>query len=167
MAHPEEKRLAVRRSFIYDRKSLKHAADANSVSYQTARSWKRQAKQQGDDWDKSRAASRMAGGGLGDMSAEVLEDFALLFQSTIIELKNGDFTAIQKAEVISRLSDAYTKTMKAAGGSNPKIAKLSVAMEVLEELSKFIRKNTPDDLERFVSILEPFGQHISKVMSRA
>jgi hypothetical protein len=167
VAYPEEKKLAVRRSYVYQRLSLQHAADVNEVNYQTARAWKRKAADDGDDWDTARTASRMAGGGVGDMTAEVLEDFALLFQSTITELKEGDFNALQKAEVISRLSDAYTKTMKAAGGSNPKIAKLSVAMEVLDELAKFIRKNSPQDLERFASILDPFGQHISRVMSHA
>lgn len=167
MAYSEEKRIAVRKSYVHQRMSLQQAADVNDVNYQTARTWKRKANDEGDDWDRARAASRMAGGGIGDMTAEVLEDFALLFQSTMTELKEGDFNALQKAEVISRLSDAYTKTMKAAGGSNPKIAKLSIAMEVLDELAKFIRKNSPHDLERFAAILDPFGQHISKVMSHA
>jgi len=167
VAYSEETRLKVRRSFVYDKKSLQHAADSHDVNYQTARAWKRKSFDEGDCWDKARAASRMAGGGVGEMSAEVLEDFARLFQTTITEIKDGEFSAIQKAEVMSRLADAYTKTMKAAGGSNPKIAKLSIAMEVLEELAKYIRKNSPHDLERFVLILEPFGQHISKVLSNA
>jgi len=167
VAHSEETKLSVRRSYVYDKKSLQHAAQLHNVNYQTARSWKKKSETDGDDWDKARAASRMAGGGVGEMTAEVLEDFARLFQTTITELKDGNFTAIQKAEVLSRLSDAYTKTMKAAGNSNPRIARLSVAMEVLEELAKYIRTHSPHDLERFVLILEPFGQHISKVLSNA
>lgn len=165
MAYSEEKRLAVRRSFVYDKKSLQHAAALHEVNYQTARAWKKKSNHDGDNWDKARAASRMAGGGVGEMSAEVLEDFARLFQTTIKDLKYGEYTAIQKAEVLSRLSDAYAKTMKAAGGSNPEISTLAVAMETIKELATFIRKNSPEDLERFVSILDPFSQHINRVLT--
>lgn len=147
--------------------SLQQAAEFNDVNYQTARTWKKKSLEDGDDWDKARAASRMAGGAIGDMTAEVLEDFAVLFQSTISEVKDGEYTALQKAEVISRLSDAYTKTMKAAGGANPRIAKLAVAMQVIEEFAGYIRKNSPQDLQRFVALLEPFGQHISKVIDNS
>jgi transposase len=167
MAYPDEMRLAVRRSYVHARMSLQSAADANDVNYQTARTWKRKSQEDGDDWDKARAAARMAGGAIGDMTAEVLEDFALLFQETIGDVKDGDYTALQKAEVISRLSDAYTKTMKAAGSANPRIAKLAVAMQVIEEFANYIRKKSPQDLQRFVALLEPFGQHISKVIDNA
>lgn len=163
MAHSLETRNAVRRSFVAERLPLEAAAEKHGVSYNTARTWKRKAKGQGDDWDKARAASRMASGGLGDITTQLLEDFALLFQATVEEIKDGKYDGLKKAEALSRLSDAYTKTMKAAGGGDPKIAKLSVALEVLEELANFIREKYPSDLERFAVILEPFGSRVSEV----
>lgn len=163
MAHSPERIQAVRSGFVYERLPLPEAAVRAGVSYSAAQAWKKRAKALGDDWDKARCASRMAAGGLGDITNQLLEDFALLFQSTIEDIKVGDYNALAKAEAIARLSDSYMKTMKAAGGGNPKIAKLSVAMEVLSELAGFIKSDYPDDLERFARILEPFGVRVSEV----
>ncbi|MGZ8236371.1 MAG: DUF1804 family protein [Methylobacter sp.] len=163
MAHSPEKIQAVRKLFVYERLPLPEAAARCEVSYSAAQAWKKKAKAAGDDWDKARNASRMASGGLGDITNQLLEDFALLFQSTIEDIKEGEYNALDKAEAIARLSDSYTKTMKAAGGGNPKIAKLSIAMEVLSELAGFIKSEYPEDLERFARILEPFGVRVSEV----
>lgn len=163
MAYGPETRQAVRKSYVYDRLSLKAASDRHRVAYHTARRWKSEAKTDGDCWDKARTAARMAGGGLGDITAQLLEDFALLFQATVEEIRDGEYDGLKKAEALSRLSDAYTKTMKAAAGGAPKIAKLSVALEVLDELAGFIREHHPQHLETFAEILEPFGARVSEV----
>lgn len=163
MAHSAETINAVRGAFVYERLPLPEAAEKHGVSYSAAQAWKKKAKANGDDWDKARNAARMAAGGLGDITNQLLEDFAMLFQTTINDIKEGNFNALEKAEAISRLSDSYAKTMKAAGGGNPSIAKLSIAMEVLSELAEFIKRDYPDDLERFVCILEPFGARVSEV----
>lgn len=163
MAHSQDVRNAVRRSFVYERLPLEQAAEKHGVSYHTARNWKRLDKEEGDCWDKARVAGRMAAGGLGDLTTQVLEDFATLFQTTMEDIKKGDYSAMQKAEMLSRLSDAYTKTMKAAGGGDAKIAKLSIALEVLEELAKYIRAHYPRELENLAVVLEPFGKRVSEM----
>ncbi len=163
MAHTNETRNKVRSSYIYDRLPLDAASQKNGVSYNTTRGWKRKAKAEGDDWDKARSATRMAQGGLGDITTQLLEDFALLFQATVIEIRDGQYDGLKKAEALSRLSDAYTKTMKAAAGGDPKIAKLSVALETLQLLAVYIKDERPDELERFTHILEPFGAKVNEV----
>lgn len=164
MAHSPERKTAVRRAYVVERLALQDAAERHGISYHTARNWKRRAAEEGDDWDKARTAHRMASGGLGDLTAEVLEDFAVLFQGTIEQLRNDDKASPQqKAEALSRLADAYNKTVKAAGASDPKIAKLAVALEVLELLAVFIRDQFPHDIERFVAILDPFGAKVNEV----
>ena len=106
----------------------------------------------------------MAAGGLGDLTAQLVEDFALLFQTTIEDIKQEDTPGVEKAEAMARLTDSYSKMMAAAAKGSPKIAELSVALKVIQELSEFIRKDFPADLQRFSIILEPFGRYISKVM---
>lgn len=165
MAHSLETRQSVRRSYVVERLPLEHAAEKNGVSYHTSRAWKKAAKESGDDWDKARAAARMAAGSLGDITAQVLEDFALLFQTTLDEIKGYDGDPFRKAEAISRLSDAYAKTMKAAGAGNVQLAELAIALKVLEELAKFLRENYPEQLETFTEILGPFGQRLSEVFA--
>ncbi len=162
MAHRPETRNAVRASYVREHQPLEAAADKNGVSYATARTWKKRAKEHGDDWDKARAANRMAEGGLGEITAQLLEDFTLLFKSTVEDITTGEYDGLKKAEALSRLSDAYTKTMKAAAGGDPKIAKLSIALETLKLLADHIKENHPDMLERFTNILEPFGAKVNE-----
>lgn len=166
MAIDQDIRTAVRRSYVHERLALAAAAEKYGVLYNTARVWKRKAKTDGDDWDRARSATRMSEGGIGELTAQVIEDFALLFQTTISDLKKADqLDPIKKAEALSRLSDAYSKTMKAASAGSPEIARLSIAMEVIKELASFIRKHSPDDLPRFAALLDPFGQHIARVLA--
>jgi len=163
MAHSQETKSAVRASYVRDRLPLEQVAEKHGISYATVRSWKRKAKEAGDCWEKARVASRMANGTFGDITTELLEDLTLLFQTTITDIKDKDISPLQKVEAISKLSDAYSKTIKAAGGGDQKIAKLAIAMQVLEELAKFIREGYPEQLEVFAAILEPFGQRVSEV----
>lgn len=166
MAHSTETRNAVRSSFVYDRLPLEAAAKQHNVSYNTARGWKKKAKIDGDDWDKARSASRLAAGGLGDITSQILEDFALLFQATVLEIKDGSFDGLQKAEALSRLSDAYTKTMKAAAGGDPKIAKLAIALETVQLLAQHIKNHHPAMLEQFTVILEQFGVKVNEAFAK-
>lgn len=153
----------MRGTYVYERLPLDAAAEKHCVSYNTTRAWKRKAKANGDDWDKARAASRMASGGLGDITTQMLEDFSLLFLVTVEDIKTGELSGLQKTEALSRLSDAYNKIMKSAVRGTPEIAKLSVALEVLEELAKFIKEQYPSELKVFAAILEPFGARVSEV----
>jgi len=162
MAHSKETRNAVRSSFVYDRLPLEAAADKHDVSYNTVRTWKKRDKKNGDDWDKARAARRMADGGLGDITAIVIEDFTLLFKSVVKDITSGEYDGLKKAAALSQLSDAYVKTMKAAAGGDPKIAKLSTALETLQLLATYIKEEHPDALERFSLILEPFGAKVNE-----
>jgi len=163
MAHTKETRNAVRSSFVYDRLPLEAAADKHSVSYNTVRTWKKRDKKHGDDWDKARAARRMADGSLGEITAIVVEDFSLLFKSVVNDITTGEYDGLKKAAALSQLSDAYVKTMRAAAGGDPKIAKLSVALETVQLLAKHIKDEHPDMLERFTNILDPFGAKVNEV----
>lgn len=163
MAYSDDVKQAVRSAFIYKGFTLKAAAESESVPYETVRHWKRQAQKSGDDWDNARAAARISNSGVRALTSEIIEDFALLFQSTIEEIKNAEgVKPLQKAEAISRLSDAYQKTVKAAGASNPELSRLAVAMDVLKRQAEFIKAHYPQQLDAFLEILEPFGEVISR-----
>jgi hypothetical protein len=133
------------------------------VHYETARAWKRKAKEDHDDWDQARQADRMAKGGLGDLTTAVLEDFFLQFKRSIDDMRTAtDISPMDRAEILARLSDSYVKTVKAAGNSNSGMARLSVALEVLAALSQFIQQRYPHHTALLVEVLEPFGTELSK-----
>lgn len=165
MAYGEGTRRALRSAYIYQALSLEAAARKVNVAFGTASRWKRDALAAGDDWDRVRAAARLSGEGAEAVTQAVLEDFVLLFQSTLGEIKNdGKIKAIEKAEAISRLSDAYNKTMSAVAKGSPKLNKLAVAMEVLQLMTKFIKEEHPSLAEGFMEMLEPFGKRLSEAL---
>lgn len=163
MAHSAQVQARLRQTYVYERQNLKQASETAGVGYETARRWKRRALEAGDDWDKARAAARLGAGGLGTLTEAVIEDFVLLFQSTISALKTGEHgTPIERAEALSRLSDAYAKTVKAAGATNPELAKLGIALDTIKLLGDFVRDRYPQHAEVFLEIMEPFGAHLSE-----
>lgn len=163
MAYSEETRRALRSAYVFKALSLEAAAQQAGIGFGTASRWRRDAKEAGDDWDRARTASMMAGQGHEAVSQLVLQEFMTLFQTTIEQLKTDvKGTPIAKAEALSRLSDAYNKAMSAAAKSNPKLNKLAVAMEVLQLLAEFISEDYPSLTEPFLRMLEPFGEKISE-----
>lgn len=164
MAHGPEIRAALRAAYIYDAISLEAAAQKFNLPFSTASRWKRDAAAAGDDWEKARAAARIASAGSDQVSRQVLEEFVTLFQSTIAQLKESkDVPAMDKTEALSRLSDAYMKTMRAIAMQNPKLNKLAVAMEVVQSLIKFIREKHPQHTGAFLDMLDEFGRHVTEV----
>lgn len=165
MAKGPEAKAAVRAAYVYRKLPLAQCVKGIKprVSPDTARRWKAEARKAGDDWDRARAASHLAGQGAEAVTQAVLEDFVTLFQSTLKDLREDDkMPAMGKAEAISRLSDAYHKTMAAITRGNGKLSRLAVAMETVEKLAAFVQARFPKHGPAFVEILEPFGEELTK-----
>lgn len=165
MAHSPEKKVAARAAYAHEALTLEVIAQRLGISVGTLSRWKREAAADGDDWDRARAAARLSSQGAEAVTSAVLEDFVMLFQSTISEVKaDPSIKAIVKAEIISRLSDAYNKTMAAVAKGSPKLNKLAIAMEVMQHLVEFIREEYPHLAEGFMEMLEPFGKRLAKAL---
>jgi len=161
MAHARATRARLRQLYVVDRQPLKAACRMAAVSYSTGMTWKREAVRLGDDWDHARLAENVGDGGVRELTRVVLGEFVPLFRSTIEELRGGGLTGVEKAEAISRLSDAYTKTVKASGAVDPAMAKLGWAMDVLRLLAQFCAEKFPQHQAVLVDILEPFGERLA------
>lgn len=162
MAHKPQIRSAARAAYVHEAQPMEAVAARLAVSAGTLSRWKREALDSGDDWDRARAAARLAGQGAEAVATAVLEDFVLLFQSTLAEIKSGSIPPLAKAEAISRLSDAYHKTTAAASRGNPKLSRLAIAMDVLQLLAEHIRQHRPQLAAAFAEMLEPFGADLAK-----
>lgn len=163
MAHDTGKRQELRRRYVVDRQPLSAAASLSDISYSTARAWKRDAALRGDDWDHARMAEEVGDGGVRALTRVVLEEFIPLFRSTIEAIKGDGISGIEKAEAISRLSDAYGKTVKASGAVDPSIARLAWAMDLLRELAQFTASGFPQHSAALLEIIEPFGEHVAQM----
>lgn len=162
MAHPRLKKSEVRRRYVVDRQPLTGAATLAGISYSTARQWKAQALAAGDDWDKARDAETLRDGTAEELTRVVLNEFVPMFRSTIAALAEDTLSAAEKAEAMSRISDAYAKTVKAAGAVDPAIARLAWAMDVLKALAQFVAREFPQHNDALLEIIEPFGAQMAK-----
>lgn len=163
MAYPQKTITDARSAYVYEALNLEGVARKCNVPLSTIRRWKEAAKEDGDDWDKARAAARLSSQGAEAVTAAVMEDFVLLFQSTLEDVKNSqDIKPLDKAEVLSRISDAYSKTMNAVTKGNPKLDKLSFAADMLRDLVQFIQTYYPQHAVAMEEVLLPFGESIGK-----
>ncbi|KGA31970.1 DUF1804 family protein [Pectobacterium odoriferum] len=163
MAHPQEVRDKLRRAYIFGQMSLEIASAQSGVAFATARRWKKDGQDAGDDWDKLRAAHVIAGGGLEDIGRAVLTGLVTQYQ-TALESLNGtaEIPPRERVELLASLADAFNKATSASKKILPETSELSVALEVIQLLSTFIRERHSKHLDAFVSILDGFGEEIGK-----
>lgn len=163
MAYAANTRTSARAAYVYERKNIKVIAQKLRLNYSTVQNWKNKAKAEGDDWDRARAAASMAGEGAQAIAIRFMEDFMLLQQAAVEDVKRATKMAPQeKVEALSRLADAYNKTMSAVKKSSPQLSELSIAIEVLESLTRFVNAKFPQHARAVLELLEPFGQELAK-----
>jgi len=164
MAHGEEKIRAVRASYVFDQLGLEIAAMKHGIPEATARRWKRDAKQAGDDWDKARSAQMIAGGGIEDVVRQTLAVVVQQVQATVEAIQaNPDMPPADKVQALASLADAYNKLMAASKRLMPETDKLAVAMDVVKRMAEFVAKRKPALAHEFVELMEPFGDEIARV----
>lgn len=166
MAHPKETRDKLRRLYIFDQQPIETAALQCNVPIGTARRWKSDALDSGDDWDKFRAAQILAGGSMEDLARQMLAGFLLQYQTAMEALNANDgeekLTAMSRVNMLASLADSYNKTVAASRRVLPETSQLATAMEVVQLLAGFIRDRYPQHAAAFVDVLEPFGEELAK-----
>lgn len=167
MAHPAEKKNAVRHSYVTELLALSVAAIKHNVADGTARRWKMEAKENGDDWDLARAASRRSEGTAGEFTTDFIEEFTIQVNETFELLKSPEGAALpldQRTKILSSLTDMMSKVMKVSGG-NKKLEKRTIAAEVVKILAKFVSTKYPEFAPELVEILTAFGPRLDQELS--
>lgn len=165
MAHGDDIRRAVRGDYVFKQLGLEVAAVAHDVPAATARRWKREALQAGDDWDKARSAQMIAGGGIEDVVRQTLAVVVQQVQATVEAIQAGDMAPADKVQALASLADAYNKLMAASRRLMPETDKLATAMDVVKRLGEFVRTRQPRHAAAFAEILEPFADELARVYS--
>lgn len=162
MAYDQSTRHKVRAKFVSGL-PLNTAAEACGVPYNTARNWKRDDAEAGDDWDTARTARSMTASGSEEITNQVLGELAEQFLETIKLLKaDKKMPAAQRAQILLQLSDSYSKAMAAASRAAPNTNRLATAMDVLRFLSQHIAQHAPKLREAFLKICESAGPEIAR-----
>ncbi|MBC3228343.1 DUF1804 family protein [Serratia fonticola] len=163
MAYSQEKRDGLRRAYIFGQMSLEIASAQAGVAFVTARRWKKDAQDIGDDWDKLRAAHVIAGGSLEELGRAVLTSLVTQYQSTLEALTiDTKLTAQKRVELLASLADAFNKATAASKKILPETDELATACEVIKKLSEFISEKYPQHRGVFLEVLGPFGEELNK-----
>ena len=139
MAYPPQARQKARGLYVNGGLPLERVSAETGVPMGTLRSWKRQGEEKGDDWDRARNASRIAQGGMGEVTQTVMQDFVLFAQSIIPDINQSEISPQEKVDLIASFADSWSKFLRVMGKASPEIAKLSVAMEVQEAFVSHLR----------------------------
>lgn len=161
MASDQETRRKARSDYVYRRMTAATIAMSLGISQATFGRWKKAAKVNGDDWDIARSASIIAGEGIETVVSTVIEDFMIMAQSLLDEIKNGELSLSQKVAHLVALADAMTKMTASAGKLAPKISELGVAQDVMTHLIEFVQENFPQHVSVIMEIIEPFGDRLA------
>lgn len=163
MAHGEDRRRAVRAAYIFQQLSLEVAALKEQIPFGTARRWKREAAENGDDWDRARSAQMIAGGGIEDVVRQTLAVVVQQVQATVESIQAApDMPPAEKVQMLASLADAYNKLMSASRRLMPETDKLAVALDVLRRLSEYSRAKYPQHARGVMELIEPFGEELAK-----
>ncbi|MDH0908022.1 DUF1804 family protein [Rhizobium pusense] len=162
MSSEQDKRRKARADYVYRRMTGATIAMTLNISVATFGRWKKAAKEAGDDWDVARTASIIAGEGIETVVSTVIEDFMIMAQSVLEEIKTGELSLDQKVKSLVALADAMTKMTASAGKLAPKISELGVAQDVMQYLVEFVRENFPQHVAAILEIIEPFGESLAR-----
>lgn len=161
MSVRDDARRKARGDYIYRRMTGATIALAYGISEATFGRWKKAAKEDGDDWDKARTASVIAGEGIEAVVSSVVEDFMIMAQALLDDIRDGDLDTSAKVGHLVALADAMTKMTSAARKLAPKISELGVAQDVMGHLLDFVRQNFPQHAAAILEIIEPFGERLA------
>lgn len=163
MAYPQETREKLRRAYIFGQMSMEIAAAQSGIPFVTARRWKKDAQDAGDDWDKLRAAHVLAGNGLEDVGRAVLTSLVTQYQTTLEMLTvDAALQPKERVELLASLADAFNKATSASKKILPETNQLAVAIDVIEKMSLFIAEHYPQHRGVFIEVLESFGAEVEK-----
>jgi hypothetical protein len=163
MAHSDDIRRRARSDYIFRRMTPATICTAYAVSEATFGRWKKAAKEDGDDWDKARTASVIAGEGIETVVSSVVEDFMIQAQSLLDDIRDGVLTTAEKVAHLVAIADAMTKMTSAAKKLAPKVSELGVAQDVMAHLLEFVREYFPQHASAILEVIEPFGEKLSKI----
>ncbi|TCT37440.1 DUF1804 family protein [Martelella mediterranea] len=161
MASDPDLKRKVRSDYINRRMTIATISQVRGVSQATISRWKKSAKTDGDNWDMLRSASIIAGEGIETVVSTVVEDFMIMAEAVLDEIKHGELTVADKVKHLVALADAMTKMTSSAGKLAPTISEMGVAQDVMRHLLEFVREEFPHHAGVILEIIEPFGERLA------
>lgn len=163
MAHAQERRTQLRGLYVYKRLPMEAACASMHLPASTGKRWKQEAKAAGDDWETARAAVALGDENFTQIAKKLLEDYLVMHQAVVDQIKaEKKLDLVDKANIMSSLTDGFVKTMAAMKRISPEISRHTTALEVITLLTTFSQKKYPQHVPALIEMLEPFGAELAK-----
>lgn len=163
MAHDVEVQKAVRAYYVFDRLSLEKSAEKAGVAFGTARRWKAQAEQAGDNWEKARDVYVMASGGIEHIAQGLLAGFLIKYRTLMTELEeNSEMATADKVEALSALADSFAKMTASSKKLLPETSAIANAMRTIELLANIVKTQKPHLLPEFLEMFDELEVLVKK-----
>lgn len=159
MAHPKETRLTLRAAFLGGL-PLEQAADKAGVPVQTARRWKSEAAEAGDDWDKFQAASLIVAGGGFEAAMGRVAAAVVLRCGAVLEKLEADegIDPLDASKAIASLTDSLNKAHAASKRLMPEADALAAGNSAVKSFAELLITRNPDAGEAVLSAMEAFAR---------
>lgn len=156
MARPPEERMKLRTAYIGGL-PLEAAADKAGVPYATARNWFRAARDEGDDWDKFRAASLIvAGGGIEQAMGRIIAA-GLMRCEALLERIGETEDPFSAVSAVATLGDTVAKLKAAGRGMMPEADRLAIETGAVKALADLFVRQHPGDAAKMVAVIEAWA----------
>lgn len=156
MAHPPEKRVALRSAYIGGL-PLEAASDKIGVPYATARNWYREARDAGDDWDKFRAASLIvAGGGIEQAMGRIIAAGLMRCEALLEQIAVSEDVATAM-QAMATLGDTVSKLKAASKGMMPEADQLAIENGAIKAFADLEIRLYPKIAEQVLSTVEAWA----------
>ena len=158
MAHPKETKAAVRADYIGGM-PLDLAAVKNNVPAVTARRWKADAADKGDDWDKfQRASLLVSGGGFDAAMGRAAAAFVLRVEATLEVLSGAeDANPMDVAKAMASLADSLMKAKAVAKALMPETDQLAIENAAVKAYVELLVKRNPSAAEAALDALDLYS----------
>lgn len=158
MAHPKETQLALRAAFLGGL-PLDQAAEQVGIGTATARRWKADALETGDDWDKFQKASLIvAGGGFDQAMGRVASAVILRSEAIMERLEDPKLDPIDAAKAIGSLADSLGKAKAAMRALMPETDRLAVETQAVKGFVELLLRLAPGTGEAALAALEAYSR---------
>lgn len=159
MAHPNETRVALRAAYLGGL-GLELAAMKAGIPVATARRWKQDAQEKGDDWDKFQSVSLMvAGGGMEQAMRRVSAALVMQMETTLEELgADTELAAMDKAKAMGMLTDSMAKAQAAMKRLMPETDQLAIETGAVKGFAELLMRLAPASAGHVLEALDAYAR---------
>lgn len=142
--------------------NLKMAALKTGVGLGSARRWKAEALESGDDWDRLQSASLMvAGGGLEQAMRRVAAAVVLRVETTLEQLQADEaLDPLEAAKVLGGLADSMAKAQASMKRLMPQTDQLAIEISAVKAFAELLIHQYPVKAEQVLATLEAYARGV-------